>query len=90
MRLVRPAGLEERGEGWEADEGRRGQGRSGLGFDDLVHHHVRVPPTEGNLPTVQLPEEDAETVDITLCAGSLTTEELWSLQSTVMITTEDQ
>ena len=82
MRLLSPAGLEEGGEGGEVDEGRGGRGRSGLGFDDLVHHDVGVPPTEGNLPAVQLPEEDAETVDITVCAGRLATEELWSLHST--------
>ena len=59
-----------------------GRGWPGLGGDHLVHHLVRVAPTERNLPTVQLPEEDAETVDITVGGGGLPSEELWGLHTT--------
>ena len=90
MRLLSPAGLVERGEGGQVDggRGRVGRGRPGLGGDHLVHHHVGVPSTERNLSTVQLPEEDAETVDITVGGGGLASQELWSLHSTV--SKEDQ
>ena len=78
-----PAGLVEGGEGGHVDcgGGGGGGGGPGLGGDHLVHHHVRVPPTEGNLPAVQLPEENAETVDVTVSAGGLSSQELRSLQS---------
>lgn len=78
-----PAGLVERGEGGHLDggRGRGGRERPGLGGDHLVHHHVGVPPTERNLPTVQLPEEDAETVDVTVGGGGLSSQELGSLHS---------
>ena len=82
-RLVGPAGLIEGGEGGHLDVGRGGGWRPGLAGHYLVHHHVGRPPgaTEGNLPAVQLPEEDPETVDITLGAGGLASQELRGLHS---------
>ena len=82
-RLVVPAGLIEGGEGGHLDVGRGGGRRPGLAGHHLVHHHVRRPPgaTEGNLPAVQLPEEDAETVDITEGGGGLASQELRGLHS---------
>ena len=79
-----PAGLVERGEGGQVDggRGRGGRERPGLGGDYLVHHHVGVAATERNLPAVQLPEEDAETVDVTVGGGGLASQELWSLHRT--------
>ena len=80
-RLVLPAGLVQRGEGRHVDAGLGWgwRGRPGGPGHHLVHHHLRVGATERDLATVQLPQEDAEAVDVAVGGGGLPSQELWSL-----------
>ena len=73
-----PAGLVQRGEGCHVHTGAGGGwcGGPGTGGNHLIHHHLGVAPTEGNLPAVQLPQEDAQTVHVAVGGGVLASQEL--------------
>ena len=78
-----PAGLVEAGEGGDVDTGPglRGRGRPHAPGHHLVHDGLGVVTSEGNLPGVQLPQQDGQAVHVTPGAGRTAPEKLWSLAS---------